>query len=41
MIIENLITKLLAKFLIESHWRWIFSRLKHVTHLNHISFLAI
>ena len=31
MIIEILITKLLAKFLTESHWRWILSRLKHVT----------
>jgi len=41
MIIEILITKLLAKFLAESHWRWIFSTLKHVTHLNLISFLTI
>jgi len=41
MIIEVLITKLLAKFLTESHWRLIFSRLKYVTHLNLIRFLTI
>jgi len=40
MIIESLITKLLAIFLIESHWRWTFPRLKHVTHLNLISLLT-
>ena len=39
MIIEIQITKLLAKLLTESHWRQIFSRLKYVAHLNHISFL--
>ena len=39
MIIEIKITKLLAKLLTESHWRQIFSRLKYVAHLNHISFL--
>ena len=41
MIIEILITKLPAKFVTESHWRWIFSRLKYVTHLNLISFLTV
>jgi len=41
MIIEILIANLLAKFLTESHWRWIFSGLKYVTHLNLISFLTI
>ena len=39
MIIEIQITKLLAKFLTESHWRQIFSTLKYVAHLNHIIFL--
>jgi len=39
MIIEIQITKLLEKFLTESHWRYIFSRLKYATHLNHISLL--
>jgi len=39
MIIEIQITKLLAKLLTESHWAYIFSRLKYVAHLNHISFL--
>ena len=41
MIIEILITKFLAKILAESHWRWIFSTLKYVTHLDLISFLTI
>jgi len=41
MVIEIQITKLPAKFLTEGHWRWIISRLKHVTHLNLISYLTI
>jgi len=41
MITDILITKLRAKFLTESHWHWIFCRLKHVTYLNLISFLTI
>jgi len=36
MIIEIQITKLLANLFTESHWRQIFSRLKYVTHLDHI-----
>jgi len=39
-LLANTGTKLLAKRLTESHWRLIFSRLKYVTHLNHISFLT-
>jgi len=40
MIIEIQITKLLAKLPTGNHWRWIFSRLKYVTHLNLISYLT-
>jgi len=40
MIVEVQVTKLLTKLLKESHWHQIFSRLKYMTHLNHISFLT-
>jgi len=39
MIVEIQITKLLVKLLTGSHWRYIFSRLKYVAHLNQISLL--
>ena len=39
-LLANTGTKLLAKRLTENYWRFIFSRLKYVTHLNHISFFT-